>query len=156
VVLLANKANRISSEDAGDRLKRQQLLDDALQLAIENFEEGENLGLVYSRFEGHRCLAEVRFRRGELDEAERICVAASDFVSKTESRVCQLWLGPLHINVLMAVAKQAENEDRTSEAAAKRRFATELLAGYQELVKQCQAPGFTREAERLAVALSAR
>jgi hypothetical protein len=106
------------------------------------------------RFEGHRCLAEVRFRRGELDEAEPVCAAAYDFISKTESRVCHLWLGPLYIDVLIAGAKRAETEGRPDNSATRRRLAADLLIGYQELVSQCQAPRFTREAERLAAEFS--
>ena len=149
----ADKACRLSTENAGERPERQRLLDEALQIALENFEAGETLGLIYSRFDGHRCLAEVHFLRGELDEAERVCAAASAFVSKTESRVCQLWLGPLYMDVLMAAAKHAESEERLEDAEAKRRLAQALLVGYQELVNECQSPRFTREAERLAATL---
>jgi hypothetical protein len=99
---LADKASQLSNENVGDRLERQRMFDEALQMALEIFQAGESLGLLYTRFEGHRCLAEVRFRRGELDEAESVCAAAYDFISKTESRVCHLWLGPLYIDVLIA------------------------------------------------------
>jgi tetratricopeptide (TPR) repeat protein len=111
-------------------------LDEALQTALENFQQAEPTGLLYSRFEGHRCLAHTRLRRGELDEAERLCEAALEFVSRSESRVSRLWLGPLYIEVLLAKGKRAE-------AAAH-------LASYQELVNVCQSPRFSREAERLA------
>jgi hypothetical protein len=77
-IVLADKANKLSAD-----AERQRLLDEALQIALENFTTTEKVDLIYSRFEGHRCLAEVRFRRDELSEAERLCAAASDFLSKT-------------------------------------------------------------------------
>ena len=49
------------------------MLDEALETALDNFQVGEKLELLDSHFEGYRCLAEVRFRRGEFDEAERLC-----------------------------------------------------------------------------------
>jgi tetratricopeptide (TPR) repeat protein/predicted Ser/Thr protein kinase len=128
----------------------QQLLDQALQTALENFQAGEQLGLLYSRFEGRRCLAMVHFRRGELDEAERLCAEAHQLISDTDSRVTKLWLGPLYIDVLLAVAERAESDGKPDEAAAKRKLAAELLAPYQELVAECQSPRFKREAARLA------
>ncbi len=147
----------------GDRINAQSLLDQALQTALGNFEKVGNSGLIYSRFEAHRCLAEVRFRRGELDEAESLCVAASELVSGSESRVSKLWLGPLYIEVFLAASKHAElgakaaeavNDSvraiaQRAEAAAKRAKAAEHLAQYQELVEDCQSPRFKREAERL-------
>jgi hypothetical protein len=97
-----------------------------------------------------RCLAVVRFLRfedsqkagnneraqSELNEAERLCVLASDLVEPTESRVSRLWLGPLFVRVLLAKNKRGE--------AAKK------LATYQILVSECQSPRFSKEAEQLA------
>jgi tetratricopeptide (TPR) repeat protein len=127
----------------------QQLLDKALELALENFRAGEEAGLLYSRFEGHRCLATVRLRRGELAEAEEICAAVSDIVTPTESRVSQLWLGPLYIDVLMAVAEKLKSENKLDEAEVKLKLAKDLLLDYQKLVQVCQSPRFVREAARL-------
>jgi ATP/maltotriose-dependent transcriptional regulator MalT len=132
--------------------------DEALETALENMDETGPNSLLYSRFEALRCLAEVRYRRAlaesprvtsatsaqspgsinqsEMDEAERICAAADELVSPTESYVSQLWLGPLHIKVLMAQGKRAE--------------AREKLSKYQQLVSQCQSPRFTSEAAGLA------
>jgi len=124
--------------------------DEALQTALENFEQAEASGLLYSRFEGHRCLAEVRRQRGELDEAEAVCVSAFDLVSKTESRVSRLWLGPLFIGILLEWAKTAATAGNVEESEAKRAKAKDLLLRYQKLVADCQSPGFSREAERLA------
>jgi tetratricopeptide (TPR) repeat protein len=140
-VLQADKANNYETESASDRTDRNRCLDEALQTALDNFKATEALGLIYSRFEGHRSLAYVRFRRGEFDEAERVCGAISEVVSGTDSRVSRLWLGPLYIEVLLA--------------AGKRDLAARHLADYQELVADCQSPRFTREAERLAEVIAA-
>ena len=133
-----------------DRADCQRLLDDALHTALDNFQACETLGLLYSRFEGRRCLAAVRFRRGEFDEAERLCAEASELVSETESRLSRLWLGPLYIETLLAAGSRAEAEGKPDEAAAKRGLAAEHFARYQELVADCQSPRFSREATRLA------
>ncbi len=139
----------VGSGSGKNRVDAGHLLDEALENALDNFQACEKLGLLYSRFEGHRCLAEVHFRRGEFDEAERLCAAASTLVSGTESRVSCLWLGPLYIEVLLAAGHRAEGEGKPDEAAAKRDLAAEHLVLYQELVAECQSPRFTREASRL-------
>lgn len=109
--------------------------DEALQTAQANLEQSSASSL-YTHFEALRCLAEVRFRRDELAEAEEVCRAADALVSPTESRVSQLWLGPLYIDVLLALGKKDE--------------AVEKLTAYQALVADCQSPRFTSEAHRLA------
>jgi tetratricopeptide (TPR) repeat protein len=111
------------------------LLESALKTALSNFQEAEATSLLYSRTEGHRCLAHVHLRRGELKEAERICEAELELVKGTESRISRLWLGPVYIETLLALGKHER--------------AAEHLAGYRELVAACQTPRFTREAERL-------
>jgi serine/threonine protein kinase len=73
-----------------------------------------------------------------------------------ESRVSQLWLGPLYIDVLLAVGTRMEAEGKSDEAAAKRERATTLLKSYEALVASCQSQRFTREAERLNLALKDR
>jgi tetratricopeptide (TPR) repeat protein len=133
-----------------DRVDPQRLLDEALQIALDNFQAGETSGLLYSRFEGRRCLAAAHFRRGEFDEAERLCAEASELVSGTDSRLSRLWLGPLFIETLLAAGLRAEGDGAPDEAAAKLGLAAEHLAAYQELVAECQSPRFTREAARLA------
>jgi hypothetical protein len=129
--------------------ERQQLFDKALQMALDNFTSEENSALLYSRFEAHRCLAEVRFRRGELDEAERLCAAAAKLLEETESRICHLWLGPLYLEVVLASATKADREINTKTAVAKRQFAAQLISSYQDAVAACDSPRFKREAERL-------
>jgi len=113
--------------------------DEALKTVEENFQRSSP-SLLYSHFEALRCFAEVRFRRGEIEEAEQLCRQAEELVSPTESRVSQLWLGPLHIEVLLAAQKR-------NEAANK-------LTAYQMLVAECQSPRFTSEATRLAAKIN--
>jgi len=109
--------------------------DEALQTASASL-QSSSPSLLYSHFEALRCLAEVRFRRGELEEAEKVCHEADELVSPTESRVSQLWLGPLYIEVLLAAQKRAE--------------AVKKLTDYKALVAECQSPRFTNESIRLA------
>ncbi len=109
--------------------------DEALQTASTNLKTSSPR-LIYSHFEALRSLGEVHFRRNELTDAERFCEAAEELVSPTESRVSRLWLGPLHIQVLLAMGKRDE--------AAKK------LAAYKELVADCQSPRFAAEASRLS------
>ena len=111
--------------------------DKALQTASANLERSSPR-LIYTHFEALRALAEVHLRRAELDDAERFCRQADELVSPTESRVSQLWLGPLYIEVLLAQGKRA---------AARQRLET-----YQALVADCQTPRFTAEANRLVLA----
>jgi tetratricopeptide (TPR) repeat protein len=143
-VLQADKARKSNTDS-----ERHRLFDTALQLALSNLQDAEKLGLLYSSFEAHRCLAEIRFRRGEFDEAERVCATTSDLISGAESCVCHLWLGPLYIDVVLAAAAQADRESNVDTAAAKRRFAAELLENYQKHVAHSDSPRFKREAERL-------
>jgi predicted ATPase len=114
--------------------------DEALQTAVANLEQSSP-SLLYTHFEALRCLAEVRFRRDELEEAEEVCRQADALVSPTDSRVSQLWLGPLYIKVLLARDKKDE--------------AVEKLTAYQTLVAECQSPRFTAEAHRLAQIVAA-
>ena len=143
--------------------------DDALRIAEENAAE-VSASLIYTRFEALRCLARIRFLRAlsgefedrdsndvfgfELTEAARLCEAAQALIGPTESRVSQLWLGPLHIEVLIEQAKRADTATDTALATQKRVEAKKLLGTYQELVADCQSARFTAEAARLAQVLS--
>ncbi|HEV8188343.1 MAG TPA: protein kinase [Pyrinomonadaceae bacterium] len=113
--------------------------DEALKTVEENFKRSSP-SLLYTHFEALRCFAEVRFRRGEIDEAEQLCRQAEELVSPTESRVSRLWLGPLYIEVLLAAQKRDEAATR--------------LAAYKTLVDDCQSPRFSSEATRLASEIS--
>lgn len=109
--------------------------DDAVAMAVQAFEWGEALDLLYMRTEGRRALAHVRFRRGELDEAIRLCDEVVELTDGKEPKVSRLWLGPLHLDVLVA-AGQLER-------------ARDCLRVYDALVRECQSPYFTREVARL-------
>ena len=113
--------------------------DEALQIVEANLQRSSP-SLLYSHFEALRCFAQVRLRRSEIEEAEQLCRQAEELVSPTESRVSQLWLGPLYIEVLLAA-------DKRDEAAKK-------LNAYQALVAECQSPRFTAEATRLATQIN--
>ena len=128
--------------------------DQALQLAQENFAQAETLGLLYTRAEGRRTLAQVRLARGEAEEAERLCAEALELVSSTESRVSRLWLGPVYLESLLAVAQEALANGDAEKVNAKRERAVEHLKVYQELVGECQSPLFKGEAKRLSQLLA--
>lgn len=132
-----------------------QLLDKALQLADENFGWAEATTLVYSRSEAHRCLAHVRLRRNELDEAERVLAKGLALVSETESRVSRLWLGPLYIEVLYRLYQRAKEAGELDRAASKLAEAKDHLQRYGKLVAVCQSPRFSREVDRWAAILGA-
>jgi len=130
------------------------LLDEALERARQNYDASEATGLFYMRFESRRCLALVHVHRGELDQAEQVCASARDLIAPTESRLSQLWLGPVYLNVLMANAQQHEKEGKLEAATEKLAYAREYLNEYQQLVGECQSPRFTREAQQCAEKLS--
>jgi hypothetical protein len=123
--------------------------------------------MIYTRFEALRCLAEIRFLRAksgdfddrlisgsvfgsELEEAARLCSDAEQLVSKSDSRVSQLWLGPLYIRVLLEQATRADAANELALASEKRSQAKILLESYHQLVSECQSPRFKSEATRLA------
>jgi tetratricopeptide (TPR) repeat protein len=158
-ILLADKATASQSKSLYGNLpgsaipiessQREALLDESLQIALQNFSSAEALGLVYSRAEGHRALGHVRFRRGELEEAERICAAAMAFLAETESKVSRLWLGPVYIETVLALSKRAEAEGNSEQARARYEEAATLAERYSKFTAACQSPRFKREAERL-------
>jgi predicted ATPase len=142
-----------------------------LQAQFGNFDEAHDLAreslalapptLIYNRLEALRCSAAVYYHhacvqgrdsntaQADLSEAARLCQEAQDLLAPTESRVGRLWLGPLHISVLLAQANEAENRQDLQGSANNRNEARKLLSGYQELVAMCQSPRFKAEAERL-------
>ena len=139
---------------------------DALSLALENAHEA-SASLIFNRFEALRCLAAIRLVRAksgefddrltpgsvfgsELDEASRLCSEAQQLVGESESRVTQLWLGPLHVELLLELATRAESAGELALASEKRTGARTLLQGYQKLVDECQSTRFKSEAARLA------
>jgi tetratricopeptide (TPR) repeat protein len=116
--------------------------DKALQTATTNLTNAAAIGLLYTHFEALRGVAAVHYERalsgeyeGELEEAERVCQQAEKLIGPTESHVSRLWLGPLYIEVLLALNKRDE--------------AREKFTAYGELVNGCQTPRFAAEADRL-------
>lgn len=152
-LMLGNYAELLAEQGTrprGDTVDGRRLLDAALQKAQQNFDESEASGLFYMRYYSRRCLAAVRARRGELEEAEQMCAAAYELIRGTESRVSHLWLGPVYLDVLITNADCHKQEGRTQNAAAKLTHAREYLKEYQRLVEECQSPRFKKEAERFA------
>ena len=140
--------------------------DEALAAAEQNMKDTRTGGLLYTRFEGLRCLAQVRLLRAraqqtqgisgqsdsvqtELNEAERICAEAQALVGPSESRVTQLWLGPLYLEVLLELVKHARLNGNENFAAEKLAEARQMITPYEELVANCQSPRFSNEAKRL-------
>jgi len=110
-------------------------LDEALELARQSFEEAETLGLLFLRTEAHRNLARVHFELGELNQTVRLSERILELTADTEALVSRLWLGPLHIEALLALGRRDEARQR--------------VAAYVEMVSDCQSPHFTREGARL-------
>jgi tetratricopeptide (TPR) repeat protein len=110
-------------------------LDEALRVALAALQQAEDLDLVYMRTESHRCLAHVRFRRGEIEEAIRHCEAVLALVEGKDPKVSRLWMGPLHVEALAAAGRREEARTRLDDYAA--------------LVAECQTPRFSREVVRL-------
>lgn len=144
--------------------------DEALELALANVQE-VSTSLIYTRFEALRCLAAIHHKRAmsetfdqkstpelvysdALDEAARVCAEAHDLIAPTESRLGQLWLGPLHIDVVLEQAARAERAGQSAEARQKCTRARQLLNAYQSLVADCQSERFKAEAERIAKQMS--
>ncbi|MEP6570739.1 MAG: AAA family ATPase [Acidobacteriota bacterium] len=109
--------------------------DEAFQIARENFARSETLGLLYSRGEGRRCLAHVHFKHGDFAEAVRLCDEVLELLGNAEPRVIRLWLGPLHIETLLAAGQREKAEQR--------------LIDYEAVVAESQSPRCEREIVRL-------
>ena len=145
--------NLPGSASTVDQFQSERLLDEALQIGLETFDRAEALGLIYSRAEARRTLGHVRYRRGELDEAERLFAEAMSIVADSESKVSRLWLGPVYIETVLALSKQAESQGKPDEAKARHEEATTLAERYSSFTAACQSPRFSREAERLMKAV---
>jgi len=109
--------------------------DEGIAMAVQAFEWAEALNLLYMRTEARRALAHVRFRRGELDEAIRLCDDVVALTAGKEPKLSRLWLGPLHVDALVAAGQLERAHD--------------CLHVYEGLVRECQSPYFTREVARL-------
>lgn len=142
-----------SAMSSGERTNAERLLDQALEMALDNKRMASSLGLIYTRTDAQRCLAEVHLCRAEFDEAERLCSEGLEMVSNSDSQTCRLWMGAVYIEVLLAAGSRAQAEGKTDQAAAKRARAAEFLTGYQQVVAECQSPRFVNLAAELAKAI---
>ncbi len=61
---------------------------------------------------------------------ERICAEAQDLVGPSESRVSQLWLGPLYLEVLLEQVKLAKSECDEETAGRRLADAKQMIAAY--------------------------
>jgi hypothetical protein len=115
--------------------------DEALAAANEAVARGDEGRLLFTRSEPRRCLAHVRWRRGE----HALAVAAAEEVlalnAKTDAVVSRLWVGPIHIACLNELGRMEEVERR--------------LVEYEALVATCDSPFFRSEAARLRAAHTA-
>ena len=116
--------------------------DEALEMARKNLERQEHAGMLHMHIEALRALAHVHFRRGELDEALARCEEHARMTAGKEARVSRLWLGPLHVEILLTMGRP--DEART------------VLATYADMVATCQTPYFTREVARLKDGIETR
>ncbi len=92
--------------------------------------------------DARRCLARVRFLRGEFEQTAALCREILELTEGQEPRISRLWAGPLHVESLLALGRGDEARARLDAFAA--------LAG------ECQSPFFRREAARLEALVAAR
>jgi eukaryotic-like serine/threonine-protein kinase len=109
--------------------------DEALQIGNDALAKAESLGLVFMRTEARRALAHVRFRRGDVNEALRLCEEVLALTEGSEPRVSRLMLGPLHVDALLAAGRVDD---------ARLRF-----RDYEALAAKCQSSLAERELARL-------
>jgi eukaryotic-like serine/threonine-protein kinase len=110
-------------------------MDEAEDVARQALERAEALNLDHMRAEAWRCMAHVRIQQGRLEEALRLFEQILATLAESEAKVSRLWIGPPHIETLLALG-------RTDEAR-------EVLRAYGEMVAQCQTAHFAREVVRL-------
>jgi len=115
--------------------------DAALKTASDNVADADRMGLLHMRADGRRCLAHVLWKRGELTQALQACEEVIELTSRTESRVARLWLGPIHVEVLLALGQSGE--------------AAVVLDTYAEMVDVCQSKQHTDAVTRLREKIAA-
>ena len=109
--------------------------DEALETAREGFERAEASQLVYLRAEARRSLATVHAYRGEFREAIDRIEDAMELTKDSEGVVTHIWIGPVHIQVLLRLGRKDE---------ARLRF-----EDYEKLIAGIQSPDFEDEVELL-------
>ncbi len=115
-------------------------LDKAERTATQAIERADASKLLYMRTEARRCLAEILIERGRREEAIRLFESILELTGGTDSSVSRIWLGPPHVESLLALGRRDE---------ARARF-----DAYAALVARCQCPRFAKEVERLREALA--
>ena len=115
--------------------------DEARPIAEEGLAEADALGLLFCQTEAKRGLAHACLRGGEPEESIRLCEDIVTMLAGKEPKVTLLYLGPTHIEALLA-AGQLERAQAACRA-------------YAATVAECQSPFYSGEAARLAGQLAA-
>jgi tetratricopeptide (TPR) repeat protein len=110
-------------------------LEEAEDIGLQGIERAEALDLTHMKGEAWRCMAHIRIRQGRLDEALRLIDETLAMLGMSESTVVHLFVGPDHVETLLALGRPDE--------------AREALAAYASIVAKCQSPYARREVERL-------
>jgi len=109
--------------------------DEALEASVAAVAEADASGIFYLKVEARRGGAHTHYQRGEFDQALVLANESVALAEGKESKSAALYLGPLHVEILVAAGRLEEARDR-SEA-------------YADLVAGCQSPFFAAEAERI-------
>jgi tetratricopeptide (TPR) repeat protein len=91
--------------------------------------------LLYMRTETKRVLAETRIRLGKTEAGVQLFEEVLRLTDGTDARVSRLWVGPRHVEALLALGRREEARSR--------------FDAYVELVALCQSPYFDREVVRV-------
>jgi tetratricopeptide (TPR) repeat protein len=102
---------------------------------LEAIGRAEALDLSYMKGEAWCCMAQVRIRQGRFEDALRLFEQTQEMLATSEGRATRLWMGPAHVETLLALGRRDE--------------ARETLRAYAAMVAECQSPHFTREVGRL-------
>jgi tetratricopeptide (TPR) repeat protein len=91
--------------------------------------------LLYMRTETKRVLAETRIRLGKTEAGVQLFEEVLRLTDGTDARVSRLWVGPRHVEALLALGRRDEARSR--------------FDAYVELVALCQSPYFDSEVVRV-------
>ena len=111
----------------------------AERIAASAVAQATEAQLLFMRTEGLRAIAHMRVRQRRFDEAVKLFEEVLALTEPTDARVSRLWIGPAHVETLLALGRRDE---------ARARF-----DAYAAMVAQCQSPHFAREVERLRAVL---
>lgn len=110
-------------------------LDEALEASAAAIAEADAGGIYYMRVEARRGGAHTHFARGEFDQALVLANESDALNEGKESIAASLYIGPLHVEILVAAG-------RLDEARNQAEVFADLAAG-------CQSPFYVSEAERV-------